>query len=776
MHLVKRLAWGASALVLASVGAAASAQSASETAPQADRANVPTDGIQDIIVTAQKRAESVNDVGMSIAALGQEKLLQAGISKVDDLARLVPGFTSNMTPFGTSVYTIRGIGFQDSTLGASPTVSTYIDEIPVPFSQQALGMMLDVERVEVLKGPQGTLYGQNSTGGAINFIAAKPTDDFQAGFNADYGRFNDADLQGFLSGAVGNRLSARIAVRVNQGDDWQRSYTRDDSMGRKRFIQGRFLVDWRPIDDLAISINLNGWRDRSDTAAAQLVMIVPQTSNPLLPGLAAYPPAPHDNRAADWTPGISYARDNHFYQGSLRADYELGGGLTLTSLSSYQRFKRNQPVDGDGTTFEDNLQYNFGNISTFYQELRLGGDLPSGGNWLVGANYERDNVFDDERVLLRDAGNSVVFGLPLDGSNNTNRQIIKTYAAYASVNHHLTDMLSFTGGIRYTKADRFFTGCNTDTGTGQTAAVINFLQGLLKGPGNVVPVQPGGCINLNAVTFTPEYLNLALKEDNISWRAGLDLKPGEDFLVYANVSKGYKAGGFPNLGATASSQFTPATQESVLAFELGSKATLFDRKLQLDAAFFYYKYRDKQIRGATVDPVFGPLSRLVNVPRSQIYGAEISATWLPFPGLTISPAASYVHSRIKGDFSNFTPFGAFERFVGEAFPYTPRWQARADVEYHWNIGGDAQAFLGGDMSYQSGTNAGFGNVPLLDIPAYTLFNLRAGIEKDAWRFSLWGRNITDHYYWTTAYYSTDTVNRLAGIPATYGVSLSYRFR
>ena len=248
-------------------------------------------------------------------------------------------------------------------------------------------------------------------------------------------------------------------------------------------------------------------------------------------------------------------------------------------------------------------------------------------------------------------------------------------------------------------------------------------------------------------------------------------------LFYANVSKGYKSGSFPTLSASSYVQFTPVKQESVLAYEVGSKTTLFDRKLQLNAAAFYYDYTDKQIRGEKPDPVFGNLEALVTIPKSHIDGFELSATARPLAGLTIAPAITLVQTRIDGTFTNVNPFGVTGNFAGEPFPYTPEWSGNLDVNYERPLTSSLSWFVGGNLSYQDSTNGGFGQLPELDVRSYALLDLRAGIANESrnWRVSLYGQNVTNQYYWVSADHAADAITRYAGMPATYGVRLSYRF-
>ena len=188
-------------------------------AAEGNRASGTT--IEEIVVTAQKREESINDVGMSIQATTGEQLQDLGITDAFDLYKVVAGFSSNVNYAGTAIYTIRGVGFQENSLATSPTVSVYLDEAPLQFSPMTRGASLDVQRVEALKGPQGTLFGQNATGGAVNFIANKPTSEFEAGVTVSYGQFDAIDIDGYVSGPLNDAWSYRLAMRSQTSGDWQ---------------------------------------------------------------------------------------------------------------------------------------------------------------------------------------------------------------------------------------------------------------------------------------------------------------------------------------------------------------------------------------------------------------------------------------------------------------------------------------------------------------------------------------------------------------------------
>ena len=284
-------------------------------------------GLEEIIVTAQKREQNINEVGMSIDVASGQQLENAGVKDMIDLGRLVSGFTANSNYYGTYTYTIRGVGFQDTALASNGAVSINIDEMPIPFSAFTTGVVLDIERVEVLKGPQGTLFGQNTTGGAINYIANKPTDEFEAGIRLQYGSFNEIDITGFISGPISENLSYRLAAKswTSDGDQkmysgeeangpdpiWVangRSYTYDKEAGEKDFQNMRLSFAYEPADNFSALLTLSAWRDQSDSRRPQFISTFQK--NPVRsprPQLANYPRAPKDNRAADWGPCVNAA-------------------------------------------------------------------------------------------------------------------------------------------------------------------------------------------------------------------------------------------------------------------------------------------------------------------------------------------------------------------------------------------------------------------------------------------------------------------------------------
>lgn len=768
--------------------AMASAAHGQEAVTQASAQSTDS-GYAEIIVTANKRQQSINDVGLSITAETGDSLVARGITSPTDLGKIVPGLTVQPSPFNTPVYTLRGVGFYETTLSASPTVAVYTDEIALPFSATTRGVAFDIERVEVLKGPQGTLFGQNTTGGAINYIVAKPTDTFSAGADASFGNFSTFDVQGFVSGPLSSNVKARLAVRTLQSGPWQYSYTRNDELGKKNLFQGRFIVDIQASEKLKLSLNVNGWRDRGDTQAAQLQSdncagsTAGTCGSPDAFNFRDYPRAPQNARAADWGYGIfgrRPKRNDTFWQASLRADYELDDHLTLTSISAYSHYKTDSVQDFDGARFASADTNTTGYIRNFAQELRISGTYDK-LNFLVGANYTRADTYDRLFYNFSEGPSSnplyMIPGAPRGVlTYNDSDQDTRDIGVFFNAEYELATGLTLIGGARYNDSRRSFAGCTYDFG-GDTAIWWNAIFG--------TTVPTGGCITFDP-SFKPYNPNLKdnLNEDNISWNIGVNYKTPGGTLLYTRVSRGYKAGSFPTASVASYTGYAPVKQESVTAYEAGFKAPFADRRIELTGAVFYYDYKDKQLRGRLPDPVFGTLDGLVQVPKSRLWGIEASLLARPVDGLTISFGGTYIDTEVKR-FSGFNAFAQLSNFAGQSFPYAPKVTLTGDAEYKAPISENAKAFFGVSMTHNSKSSTALANTDTafvladhrFDMRAYTLVDLRAGAEFNDGNVRVGGfvRNVGNTYYWTNTQDTLASIVRYAGMPRTYGVQVSYRY-
>jgi iron complex outermembrane recepter protein len=801
------------ALVLAQGDQAWSGEPASQASSDAGDS-----GLAEIVVTASKREQNLMDVGLSVAALSATDLQNLRVNSGADLARITPGLVFTTTANDVPVYTLRGVGFYEQSLAAYPDVSIYLDQAPLPFPILASLTLFDLERVETLKGPQGTLFGNNSTGGAINYVAAKPTKDFGAGIEVGYSRFNTSEVSGFVSGPLTDSLQGRVAIRAERGDGWQTSVSRNDSIGKKDNGAVRLILDWTPTDTLSFSLNVNGWRNRDDPQSWQISGL--DIKNPagsagfggVVPPNApvlSVPIIPNGNlRLTDWTPQQRPYTDNTFWQTSLHTDFAVTPGILLTGITSYEDFKLDGRQDEDGSPlvlFE--LNNHEGYINSFSQEIRLSSQGQSRATWVLGANYERDNTGEYYDLETFDSSSAFVNGAALD--RNDNYQQMRNYAGFANLEYKILPSITLKGGVRRSQANRdsnaagySLPGVPAPAGLPYTyTQFFNLIYGALY-PGIVAPLQPGQSflldtrLNANGTPVDPAtYLKTGryygtLNEGSTSWSFGIDFRPTDGLLLYANVSKGYKSGSFPLLAAAIFTGLEPVKQESLLDYETGFKVELFDRMLLLTGAVFYYDYTDKQLLTKFIDPIFGALDKLENVPKSAIRGAELGFTARPVAGLTLSGNVTYLDAKVNeyvgavgstvGTAGLQVPILA--SFSGATLPFSPEWQYSTRADYDFPMSRRLVGFLGLGLNGQSASYASLAATASTKgtsyLASYGLVDANVGVKtRDGrWRFSVWGKNILNKYYVVNRFSPYDTEMRLTGLPAWYGVTAAYNFK
>ena len=830
-HLLARVS---PMLLLMGLATPAFAQTATTAPAQSD---ITT--IDEIVVTANRREQALNNVGLTIQAASGEELTQRGISSVADLAKLVPGFTFTQSIYSTPVFTLRGIGLYDATFGAAPSVAIYTDQIARNVPVMSDGLDLDIERLEVLKGPQGTLFGQSATGGAINYIVGKPTDDFAAGFDTSYERFDRVESSAFVSGPISDTLQARLAVKGVSGGAWQRSVTRpDDENGDQRKLLGRLTLEWQPTDRLHVMVMATGSRDRSDPLAPQYAgttlnyyptqAAATASGNPYAivdaqryadlttPSSAGYDasfggrqstvvgrlsspnaaiaagarallgtPVSDNARDAEWTAGFLNASDNTYFQFAGQADYSISDTLTLTYSGAYakQELEYNQDLDGTAARVVDVPL--IGDVEATNQELRLAVDTDR-FHGLVGAVYDDLKTSQDNLFYLGDySANADLITV----TSNEFDSRSKSYGIFANGEYEIMPGLTIQGGVRYTKTELDATYCYSDP-TGAGAAVL-FGSALNSVPitiaaGQCFPTTGDILLGTAQSTLTP--VDQSLDQDNTSFRVGANYKFDQGTLIYATISQGYKAGIFSAIGASRVNQYTPATQEKVIAYEVGFKAPIDWNGLQFNGAAFYYDYTDKQVRGRVQDTVFGLLEKMLNVPESYVFGLEADVRAQPIDGLNVSASVTYLKSEVSGDYSAtpdglavYNAQGYRGNFNGSDLPYTPEFSGNIDLQYEFPAFTGWNGFAGGTLTYTSDQNTTFQTDTVkaddFEIDAYTLLDLRVGLssEDGRWRATAYGRNVTDESYVTAISTYLDTLVRYRGKPALYGVSLAYRF-
>ena len=767
--------------------------------------------LPEVVVTAQKRGEAINHVPMSISAFNGQELQTYGITDTRDLGKLVPGFTAADSGFDTPIYTLRGVGFADSSFATTSTVGVYADEVSLAYPIMSKGPNFDLQRVEVLKGPQGTLYGRNSTGGTINYIANTPSRTLVGGGDVTYGSFGRTDVQGYISGPIGDSLRARLsAISINSTTGWQTSATRPhDHLGKLNKQAARGILDWQASDDVDVRLTLSGWQDRSDPQAPYAVATQAQFKLPLPgeftnilqsltglnlnnsfldPSVANYPLIPNNrnSRIADWNKNDDFGLRDSFWMASLRPSWYISDNLNLVGLFSFQQMRADgSKLPQGGLDVEDIDQVLYARIRSVSGEIRLEGKVGDSADWLIGINSNRDTHQEvieghgaENSLNMIQFGDTAPLNKPLFFEKGAAKSDANVHSdsIFADGNVQLLDHLKLTLGARYTRERQAYSGCTYVLADNDSVIPFPFFTAasFLKGGNSVVP--QGECGSLDASNNAGLFVD-TLSEHNVSYRSVLSWTPADDTLFYGSYSRGYKSGGFPTIFSVDQSSLSPVVQEKLNAYEIGAKISALQRTLQVNASAFYYDYTNKQLLTYFKDEIFGALQYLQNVPKSRDVGVELSVAYAPVERLHLNASASYIRTKVIRYEGKNTQGDDFN-FAGQEFNYAPRLQATALANYTFALSRDLNLTPGLSYSYTGATNSTLEHDPLFALNAHRVLDaqLTLSSQDKVWSLTAFGRNLTDEFYRNSVIKLGDTVFAYAGQPRVYGLTVSVDLR
>lgn len=735
------------AIGLTSLPLLAVAQTAAP-APQA-AASQPSTTLEQVVVTAQKRAEPVQKIGVAISVLSGDELASRGVRKVNQLQNEVPSL--EVEPAfggGQAQFRLRGVGFQDYATNNSGAVSVYVDEVALPLPVQTQGLLFDLERVEVLRGPQGTLYGRNTTGGAINFITRKPTKTFEGAATLGYGSYGAVEAEAFVSGPLSDALRGRVALATQQGGAWQRNRVGGEKLGDKDVfgVRGQLALD--ASRDVKIDLSVHMGRDKSDGQALYLYTAqpaVPAGYATPLPGLTA----DTNRRSAGWgfSPAfLSYvglasnakpSRDNDGGGGSLTVNWDLGD-LRLTSITATDRFNRKELGDYDGTALPLAETYFVSKARNSSQELRLASNTSRATlNWLAGL-YFADEKLDEK--YWSSFQNS--FGLPIVLTSYS--QTVRTGSVFGQADMRLSSELKLVAGLRQERESRKRE-------------------------------------NFSTVTFSPDLVfqplsSTAIDNNHTSGKFGLEYQASRELLAYGSISRGVKSGGFTAYNTLNPLALTPFKPEVLLAYELGVKSDP-SPQLRFNAAVFHYDYRNQQILDAVPNPAINgtPVGTIVNAPRSEINGIELEMAWKPTPALTVTQFLGYK----DGKFKEYTAISPAANLKGASL-YFPRLSYGLGVTHRTTLGGWS-VVTQGDASFHDKARTFLNRInPDFDFstPSYWLANARVELAPldGKWGTTLYVRNLFDQKFDVMRnFFLPPLPAAAAGAPRTFGVQVRYDF-
>ncbi len=742
----------------------------------------------DIVVTAQKREQRADDIGITMNVFSGDMLAARGVKTAADLQLVTPGLVVKDTGLAVPIYTLRGVGFNNIYINASSTVGLYTDEVAIPYPTMSRGGLFDIDRVEVLKGPQGDLYGRNTTAGQINFITGSPTRTFSAGGSIEFGRFDAMRADAYVSGPISNGIQMRLAATQSLGGAYQRSLSRHDAplLGDKdeTGLRGKVNFDLGEIGTLLLE---GHWvRDQSDGLAATAydgrIIGLPnaQAARSRYPFIFST----GDNRAADWDERFRPAHNNRLAGASAHLNLDFGS-IALTSITAYDHYRRDETLDNDGAAFNDSSGLTHSRISSISQEVRLASTGNPGFSWIVGGYASHDKLNEFLDYYFADSGTALSLGI--DRLHTIYTQKTDSEAGFAHVEWKVTPKLQVIAGARFTHEERSFLGCTYDVNGSYAHAYNTIITPRLivpRGLPNPGPVAPGACAVYDDVPTSPTYGTFAPYDDTITankWmgKLGLNFKPNDDLLFYVTASSGFKSGGFNGANANTRQQQQPYRPERLNALEAGVKSSFREIGLQFDAAAFYYDYKDKQETARAVTFV-GNINALTNIPKSRVFGAEVSGRWRFTDQLSLTFDGLYLNTKIL-EWMQVSPASAYPTVVyinskGLPLPNSPKWSFNLTPAYRFDVGSDLYLEAAGDVSYRDKTS-GAGR-PEQALSAYTLVNARLTLGKrgDAWNLSIWGKNILNEYYWQYANIGGNApYTRIAGPPVTYGVRIGVRF-
>lgn len=722
--------------------------------------------IDEVIVTAQKREQSTQDIGLSVRALEDQEFRELGASDIGRLAALI----SNVEAYGqgtiVQTFYVRGIGLNEFQGNFDSPVAVHIDEVYVSKPWMISRPFFDVRRVEALKGPQGTLFGRNTTGGSVNYYTHPPAAEFGAEARLSFDNHQRLTLEGYLNGPLTGNWSGRFSYRgdTGSGGPYDNRFTGDE-IGEpdRQMFRGQLLWDG---ENTSLRLLLHGGRDKSESIPYKAPGIFNlgapgicpevlagtvtehQDACPKFAGLAPDPegefePADPFTVDQDYWPRA----DDSFHGGYVRIDHDLGWA-TFTSITAAEFYDRNQREDSSADRFEAANTDWYNEMDQFTQELRLTGEPSARWDYLAGVFYESDDLLEIDSSDL--GGNPLGITPPFAPRlAAVFEQKVESLAAFLHSELAISDDWSLIAGIRFTD-DSNEIDASTFLGEDDPQGDAD----------RITPVIP--------VAALVDERN----DSNVSFKLGMDWAVRDDTLLYGSVTTGFRAGGYSVPFGGVIVTFDP---EEVTAFETGIKTRLVDETLQLNAALFQYKYEDLQVN---VDDALSPLVPITrNIGESEAFGFEADLWWAPIESLDVRFGFGYLDAEFKETDRAITTYSGVIPLQGKRPVNTPEWNAHALLRYERRLENGSSVVLSGDASWVDERYLEATAQPFDRADAYYLVNARIALvgPDERWEAALWGENILDETYLTYINNISFFKLNVFGEPASYGLSLGYRF-
>ncbi|WP_176593415.1 TonB-dependent receptor [Sphingobium sp. EM0848] len=747
------------ALVGLSHGPSAIAQQASE-----DAASRPG-GVEEIVVTARRRAESLQDTPISISAVTSEGLAQRGIDNVTQIGDFTPNVKFNSSvPVSASNATaaifIRGIGQNDYQLSADPGVGLYLDGV---YISRGVGNVLDVlnvERIEVLRGPQGTLFGRNTIGGAVSVVTKKPADKLGASLDLTTGSFNRVQIKGSIDVPLADGVYTSLSGFYHMRDGYVKgTVPLAPDLGDTNTLAGRFALRLEPTSTLSINLAVDGTRSREKSAPNVMLAVdenapAAQVWNGVYSGAAGictnlsnparlsdtrcynsqWAQAPYRHGGTFQTISDTFnnfgrrryesASDLNIWGVSGTVEWKLGGGITAKSITAYRKVTGFWTRDSDHSPASIVQTKSDWKQDQFSEEFQLLGDaFDSRLNWVVGGYYSKESGNHKDLVNIIDA--VFLSGAILDG---------RSLAAFGQATFEIVHNLSLTGGIRWTEDKKTFDNGN------QYVVEAGFLTGL--------PFNPDGSGLQNGDPLMGPRARKTITDRAWTPMASLSYRWSPEFLTYASYSQGFKGGGFTQRVFPPFANIPSFRPETSTTYEVGFKSDLLGRHLRLNGAAFVNDYDDLQI--TVNDPILGFAPIIQNAAKARIKGVELELQARPTEELKLEAGLGYLDAKYRQvDIRALNSGVTKDTHLQNA----PKWTLSAGASYDIDVVGVGKFTPRVDWSYRSTVYNDAVNSPLLIQNGYHLVNASIAYrdEPDTWLITLGVKNLTKQKYLGSGY-------------------------
>jgi iron complex outermembrane receptor protein len=700
---------------------AATAQTASET------------GLEEIVVTATKRPASIQDVPIAITALTGDALDEAGVGRVDDIASGAPNtFINTGGGLRTTSVTVRGISSNPNNPGVDPAVGVFVDGVYMSRPTTLNGSLFDLERIELVRGPQGALYGKNTIAGAINFISRAPSDVPTGEVRVGYGNYGDTNVFGMLSGPLGSdRVLGRISGSWQQRDGLIDNLATGTELNDIDAQSVRGALLWKATDAVNVTLRADTSRDRTNAGASEIYLNGAFEGTPL-------------EDASPWDRKVANDRDTEQDRDSdglgLQVDAAWGPG-TLTSITAWRQFEWQNVADNDFTVLNMLSSGIEEDQSEWSQEFRYVSDSAGPFQYVVGAYYSDQSL---------DTASIATVGPDLQIYPDEVQGIIRadltteSFALYGQGSYDFDDRWNLTVALRYSDESK-------EVAHSQVGDPFEIL----------LPNQP--------------LQRLSRSDSEVSPSASVTYRVREGLQAYASYGRGFKAGGYNvfSISLTDTAEYEPETVDS---YELGVKSQFADDRVRLNAALFYMEYQDLQVNQLVLENGV-PQFTTSNAASATSQGVEIELAAQLVEGLELDLAYGYTDATYD-DFRNANFDG--DDFSGNTLPEAAKHTVTTAINYRRGVGTGLELTARADLAYRSSVFFEPDNVPQYEQGDYTLLGARLGIASadGRWGVTVWGRNLADEEY---VVYRGDGVIvpgqaiQTLGLPRTYGVELSVGF-